>query len=55
MANIAQVAEHTWRTGGIDVRPDLRGLADLDPLRQVLAARALPAITDAGLGVHRKG
>ncbi|WP_338127047.1 ABC transporter substrate-binding protein [Dermacoccus nishinomiyaensis] len=55
MANIAQVAEHTWRTDGIDVRPDLRGLADLDPLRQVLAARALPAITDAGLGVHREG
>lgn len=51
--NIEQVAEHTWRTGGIDPRPDLRGLADLAPLNRVLAARSLPAVAGASaLAAH---
>lgn len=51
VANIATVAQHTHATGGIDVQPDLRTMADLAPLNRVLAARGLPPVDDAGLGV----
>lgn len=54
MANIAKVAQHTWVTGGINVEPDLHGLADLAPLNRVLSERRLPRVDDAGYGVSGK-
>lgn len=51
MSNVAQVAQHTWATGGIDVEPDLHGLVDVAPLNRALGARGLPKVSDAGYGV----
>lgn len=54
MSNVAKVAEHTWATGGINVQPDLHGMADLAPLNRALHARGLRRVDDAGFGVKGK-
>lgn len=54
MANVAEVARHTWETKGIDIEPDLHDMADVRPLNRVLAAQNQPTVTDAGYGVTKE-
>ncbi|QNK51786.1 ABC transporter substrate-binding protein [Dermacoccus sp. PAMC28757] len=54
LTNVAEVAEHTWATGGIEVKPNLHGIADLAPLNRALAARSLERADDGGYGARGK-
>lgn len=55
LANVQQVAEHSYDTGGLNVRADLHNFADLRPLNRALAAAHHPTYSDAGFGVTDKG
>jgi NitT/TauT family transport system substrate-binding protein len=48
-STLRESADHAV-TAGLLSKVDLKGIYDLRPLNQVLAARKLPAVSDAGLG-----